>query len=88
MAEVAAGTLDDSAREAAARRLGLDDELARRYVERLRSPDEGLVADGLVDRGSLETLVTLRRTYLPQPAQGRDAVDAALDEDSGLVDGR
>jgi ABC-type nitrate/sulfonate/bicarbonate transport system substrate-binding protein len=88
MTEVVAGTLDEVARDAAARRLGLDDELARRYVERLRSPDEGLVPDGLVDRASLETLVTLRRSYLPQPVDGRDVVDAALDEDSGLVDGR
>jgi ABC-type nitrate/sulfonate/bicarbonate transport system substrate-binding protein len=88
MAELVAGTLDDKARDAAARRLALDDELARRYVERLRSPDEGLVPDGVVDPESLETLVALRRTYLPQPVDDHDVIDAALVEDSGLVDSR
>ena len=88
MEDFVAGTLDDKARDVAARRLGLDDELARRYVERLRSPDEGLVPDGVVDRESLETLVALRRTYLPHRADGHDVIDAALAEGSGLVDGR
>jgi ABC-type nitrate/sulfonate/bicarbonate transport system substrate-binding protein len=84
--EILAGTLHHEAREAAARRLGLDGDLARRYVERLRSPDEGLVTDGVVDRASLETLVALRRTYLPKVVDGHDVMDAALAEDSGLVD--
>jgi ABC-type nitrate/sulfonate/bicarbonate transport system substrate-binding protein len=88
MAELLAGRLDDEAREAAARRLGLDDELARRYVARLRSPDEGLVPDGVVDRESLETLVGLRRAYLPQTVDGHDVMDAAVAKDSGLVDRR
>lgn len=86
--EILAGARDDEAREAAARRLRLDDELARRYVDRLRSPDEGLVPGGVVDTASLETLVGLRRTYLPQSVDGHDVMDAALAEDSGLVDGR
>ena len=88
MAELIAGALDDEAREAAARRLGLDDELADRYLARLKSHDEGLVPDGAVDRQSLETLVALRRTYLPQSVDGRDVMDAALAEDSGLVAAR
>ena len=86
IAEILAGTLHDDARAAAARRLGLDDDLARRYVDRLRSPDEGLVSDGVVDRESLETLVSLRRTYLPAVVDGHDVMDAALAEGSGLVD--
>ena len=88
MADFVAGTLDDEARGVAARRLGLDDALARRYLERLRSSREGLVPDGVVDRESLETLVALRRTYLPQRVDGHDVMDAALAEGSGLVDGR
>lgn len=84
--EILAGTLHHEAREAAARRLGLDGDLARRYVERLRSPDEGLVTDGVVDRASLQTLVALRRTYLPKVVDGHDVMDGALAEDSGLVD--
>ncbi len=85
-AEVLAGALQDEARQAAVRRLGLDDDLAVRYVQRLRSPDEGLVTDGAVDRGSLETLVALRRTYLPGVEDGLDVMDAALADGSGLVD--
>ena len=84
--EILAGTLHHEAREAAARRLGLDGDLARRYVERLRSPDEGLVTEGVVERASLETLVALRRTYLPKVVDGHDVMDGALAEDSGLVD--
>ncbi len=85
-AEILAGSLDAEVVASARRRLGLDGSLARRYLERLRSPDEGLVPDGRVDRGSLETLVALRTTWLPQVVGGRDVMDAALAEDSGLVD--
>jgi len=54
----------------------------------LRSPDEGLVIDGALDRGSLETLVSLRSTWLPEVVDGVDVMDAALAQDSGLVDAR
>jgi ABC-type nitrate/sulfonate/bicarbonate transport system substrate-binding protein len=87
-AKVLAGSLDDEVVEAAQRRLGLDAELARRYLDRMRSPHEGLVADGVVDRASLETLVSLRSTWLPEVVDGTDVMDAALAEDSGLVDPR
>lgn len=85
-AEILAGSLDAEAVESARRRLGLDAALARRYVDRLRSRDEGLVAGGVVDRDSLETLVALRTTWLPERVDGTDVMDAALAEDSGLVD--
>jgi ABC-type nitrate/sulfonate/bicarbonate transport system substrate-binding protein len=85
-AEVLAGSLDAEAVDAARRRLGLDEALAARYLERLRSPTEGLVPDGRVDRASLETLVALRRTWLPESVDGRDVMEAAVAEDSGLVD--
>ena len=86
--EVGRGGLGVEAAASAARRLGLDDELAQRYVARLRDPREGLVPDGVVDRGALETLVRLRTTYLPSPApHGGDVLDTALDEDAGLVQG-
>jgi len=84
--EILGGSLDADAMKSARRRLGLDEELARRYLDRMRSPEEGLVADGRVDRGSLETLVALRTTWLPEVVDGRDVMDAALAEDSGLVD--
>lgn len=85
-AELAAGGLDDVARETAARRLHLDDELADRYVDRLRSADDGLVADGRVDPEALSTLVRLRRHYLPEEVDGGDVLARALDDDAGLVD--
>jgi hypothetical protein len=84
--EIVGGRLLEETTAAAARRLGLDAGLAQRYVARLRDPADGLVPDGAVDRGALETLVRLRRTYLPNPAPGGgDVLDAALDPDSGLV---
>ena len=86
--EIMADGLGEEAAASARRWLGLDDELAQRYVARLRDPREGLVPDGAVDRGALETLVRLRTTYLPSPApHGGDVLDAALDEDAGLVQG-
>ncbi len=86
--EIVGGGLDQETASSATSRLGLDDELSKRYVERLRDPRDGLVTDGVVDRGALETLVRLRTTYLPSPAPGGgDVLDAALDEGSGLVQG-
>lgn len=86
--EIVGGRLGEETAESASRRLGLDGELSQRYVDRLRDPRDGLVPDGVIDRGALETLVRLRTTYLPSPAPGGDDVlDAALDEGSGLVQG-
>ena len=85
-AEILGGSLDAEAVASARRRLALDETLARRYLERMRSVDEGLVADGRVDRESLETLVALRTAWLPEVVDGYDVMDAALAEDSGLVD--
>ena len=84
--EILAGSLDAEVVESAQRRLGLDEALARRYLDRLRSPEDGLVPDGRADRESLETLVALRRTWLPEVVDGYDVMDAALAEGSGLVD--
>ena len=83
-AEIAGGALTDETAQSAKDRLGLDAELAGRYVARLRDPLTGLVADGSVDRGALETLVRLRTTYLPKD-DGSDPLATALDEGSGLV---
>lgn len=84
--EIVDGGLDDAVTASAHRRLGLDHTLALQYVARLRDSRDGLVPDGVVDRGALETLVRLRTTYLPAPdAAGGDLLDSALDEDSGLV---
>ncbi len=81
---ILAGDLTDEVADSAGRRLGLDDALALRYVARMRDRAEGLVADGHVDRASLQTLVDLRRRYLPELVGGADVLEAALD-DPGLV---
>lgn len=79
------GALAELAAESAARRLELDDDVARRYVTRLRDPVDGLVPGGEVDHASLETLVRLRTTYLPTLVDGVEVVTRALDDGSGLV---
>ena len=85
-ADVLAGRLDEEAVEVTVERLGVDDTLARRYVERMRSADHGLVGDGVVDPAALRTLVRLRQRYLPEPGDGDgDVLDAVLDPGSGLL---
>jgi ABC-type nitrate/sulfonate/bicarbonate transport system substrate-binding protein len=84
-AEIVAGGLTDEASEAAGRRLGLENALAARYVERMRDPEEGLIPDGVVDPAAIATLVRLRTTYLPEIVDGTEVLLAALDESSGLV---
>lgn len=78
------GDHHDVAAEAAVDRLGLSPELAQRFVDRLRSPQEGLTTGG-VDVAALETLVRLRRHYLPEERDGADLLEHALDVDRGLV---
>jgi hypothetical protein len=75
-AEIVAGEHDAVVVGEAASALGFDEVLAERYLERLRSPTEGLVPDGKIDRASLETLVGLRRRY--GPALDGDPLAAAL----------
>jgi ABC-type nitrate/sulfonate/bicarbonate transport system substrate-binding protein len=87
-AEILAGSLDREVVASAQRRLELDETLAHRYLDSLRSPDEGLVPDGRADHASLQTLVALRTAWLPEVVDGGDVMDAALTEDSGLVDVR
>lgn len=84
--EILAGSLDVETVAAARRRLGLDDTLGRRYLDRLRDPDQGLVPGGAADREALGTLVALRAAWLPHKIDGHDVMEAALAEDSGLVD--
>jgi ABC-type nitrate/sulfonate/bicarbonate transport system substrate-binding protein len=84
---IVSGGLDSEAAEATQRRLGLDGDLAQRYLERLRDPHDGLVTDGVVDQASLTTLVRLRSAWLPEVVEGHDVMEASLAEGSGLVDG-
>lgn len=83
-AGIVGGELGDLAVDAATSRLGLDDVLARRYVEGLADPVDGLVVDGSVDPAALRTVLELRRHWLPRVVEGRDLLAGALD-DPGLV---
>jgi ABC-type nitrate/sulfonate/bicarbonate transport system substrate-binding protein len=84
--EIVAGHADQVTVEEAATALSLPEDLAGRYLKRLKDPREGLVADGIADLASMETVVGLRRRYLPAPAGGADVLASALDPASGLID--
>jgi ABC-type nitrate/sulfonate/bicarbonate transport system substrate-binding protein len=86
--DVRAGRLDTVATEEAAARLQVAPDVARRYVERLKSPTEGLLPNGEVDPAALQTLAGLRRRYLPEVVDGVDVLDRPLDESSGLLASR
>ncbi|MEV6299107.1 PhnD/SsuA/transferrin family substrate-binding protein [Actinoplanes sp. NPDC051861] len=75
-AEITGGRHDQLVADEATAALGLDRPLAERYLQRLRTPAEGLVPDGVVDRESLRTLVGLRRRF--GPALDGDPLSAAL----------
>lgn len=79
------GTSRHVAAEEARTVLGLSDELASRYVDRLESPTEGLVLDAEVDLDSLRTVVGLRRRFLPSIVDGHDVLLDALAPGSGLL---
>jgi hypothetical protein len=83
--DICAGRCDGLARVEAADRLDLPEDLAARYVERLRSPTEGLILDAQPDREGLRTIVELRRRFLPAEVDGVDVLDAALSDWSGLI---
>jgi ABC-type nitrate/sulfonate/bicarbonate transport system substrate-binding protein len=77
--------VDDLAAEAARDLLDLSPDLARRYVERLLDPVEGLVRGAVVDEAGLRTVIDLRRHYLPDVVDGTDRLASAVDPGSGLV---
>jgi ABC-type nitrate/sulfonate/bicarbonate transport system substrate-binding protein len=83
--EICLGSAGEVAVEEATTVLGLPEELARRYVARLKSPREGLILDDKVDREALTTLIELRRRFLPTIVEGRDVLADALEAQSGLV---
>jgi hypothetical protein len=76
--DVVAGALDDEVVDATRTLLGLPLADATRHLAILKDPLTGLVADGLVDRASIATLVSLRRRYL---ASGElDAIESSIRE--------
>jgi ABC-type nitrate/sulfonate/bicarbonate transport system substrate-binding protein len=83
--EICDGTAAPVAVAAARSVLGLPEDLAHRYLARLRSPSEGLVLADVPDRAGLTTVVELRRRYLPCLVDGTDVLAHALAAGSGLV---
>jgi ABC-type nitrate/sulfonate/bicarbonate transport system substrate-binding protein len=86
--DVLAGRVDDLAAALARELLGLDEPLSRRYVERLKDPAQGLVATPGADLEGLASVVRLRQRYLAAQVDGRDVLEGALEEASGLVVGQ
>lgn len=82
---VCEGTDGPAALAAARSVLGLPDGAARRYLDRLRSPTEGLVLEDSPDLDALATIVGLRRRYLPRSTGGTDVLENALAPGSGLL---
>ncbi|HEU4348506.1 MAG TPA: hypothetical protein VFR35_12045 [Actinoplanes sp.] len=60
---ICAGEHDELVVAAAGEALDLPPALARRYLERLTSPVEGLIADGTVHPAAMATIEDLRRRY-------------------------
>ncbi len=65
--EIVAGVGTEDLVKDAQSLLGLSEDQARRHVESLADSTTGFVTDGLVDRGSFETLVALREEHRPTP---------------------
>ena len=62
--DIRSGAVTDVAVDAAAARLGAGPEVARRYVDRMQSPAEGLLPGAQVDPAARETVAALRRRFL------------------------
>ncbi|MGP4098621.1 hypothetical protein [Nonomuraea sp. KM90] len=85
---IVGGEADGVVTEEAAAALRLPPATAARYLQRLKDPGEGLVADGRADAASLSTVLGLRRRYGDAPAG--DLLDQGLldSPDSGEDRGR
>ena len=84
--DIVAGTAADDAEHEAELVLDLPRHLARRYVDRLCSPVDGLVLEDEIDPAGLRTVVELRRRHLPAIVDGEDVLAHALEPGSGLID--
>lgn len=84
-ADVCEGRAGETAAVEAAERLQLPGDLAARYVDRLRSPTEGLILQAEPDRAGLRTIVELRRRFVPRTVDGEDVLGSALEDAAGLI---
>ncbi|MFI6502585.1 ABC transporter substrate-binding protein [Nonomuraea typhae] len=80
-AHILDGRADELVLEEAGSALGLSGRLARRYLERLQDPVEGLVPGNTVDLDALRTVLELRVRHLPD-----EGLAGALDPARGLID--
>lgn len=68
--EILAGNRESEVIDAAMELLGLTEEDARAHYAIHLDAQHGLVADGLVDRDSIATLISLRERFAPTPELG------------------
>jgi hypothetical protein len=83
--DITSGRSEELARQQAQSVLGLSTALAKRYVDRLRSRDEGLILGAEIDLDGLTTIVDLRERYMPETVDGHSVYERALDPSSGLI---
>lgn len=89
LTDTGAVIVSGAAREPAlveAEAVGLPGHLAKRYVDLLADPEQGLVSGGAVETAALESLVALRRARLGSDDPDLAALAAATDPASGLTD--
>ena len=67
ISEILAGQHKELIVAAARKNLELDEEFAALHYAAMLSSDHGLVSDGVVDQDSINTIIALRRKYLPSP---------------------
>ncbi|TYB66035.1 hypothetical protein FXF51_17725 [Nonomuraea sp. PA05] len=65
---ILAGDADTIVMEEAMAAMHLPHPTATRYLDRLKHPDEGLIADGRADTAALSTVLALRRRYGTAPS--------------------
>lgn len=83
--DIGSGRSDQLALEEAQSVLGLSAALATRYVDKLKSRNEGLILGEEVDLDGLTTIVDLRERYMPELVDGHSVYERALDPSSGLI---
>lgn len=81
---VVSGELDPLVTDVARDVLGLSEASAVRYLDRLKDPSDGLIAEDSRELPALRTIVSLRQRFLPEIVDGVDVLERALEPESRL----